>query len=278
MGLTIYKVDRTIAEHDGASVKLNKRHTEADTQIRFYVTDRPILLVLELQNGILPSHLRSGTYFEAFSSTISGGAKTGSLVLVKKQRHTKLTVTNLLMASDVPPGLIVTDFSAVLENAPKEKKNKRARPGRPFLKGKERAKKVNITLTPDDWALADTLGNGNVSAGIRSALRGMQKIAPGQHINNVQTWDINGKPIDVLTFADGRVLVVQPEGEALYDNEQKFWDEREAIGPLGRLNPLLMAAKSALARPGDLAPLHHLEKVVEAIEANIGDSKKEVAL
>jgi hypothetical protein len=95
------------------------------------------------------------------------------------KQHTKITVDMVLVLTPeqaqewaTTAGLKVESMAQILANAPRSDRagGARGEVGRKPVGGTERARPGSVSLLPDQWALAERLGDGVASVGIRRAL------------------------------------------------------------------------------------------------------------
>jgi hypothetical protein len=171
------KVDFPINPIDGAMVKTAER--TVDGQRRYYYAGAgPHRILFVMRNGQPIEALdEPNTYVKALVGWDPG---TADFVLPQHagKQHTKVTVDLLLTLTPEgaaefarAAGAEVESLAHILANAPRSDKAGGARGvvGRKRLAGGTQAR--TVTLTPEQWALAEQLGGGeNASAGIRRAL------------------------------------------------------------------------------------------------------------
>lgn len=171
------KVDFPINPIDGAIVKTAER--TVDGQRRYYYAGAgPHRILLVMRNGQpIESLDQDNTYVKVLIGWDPG---TADFVMPQHEgkQHTKVTVDLALTLTPADAELYATangveieSLAHILANAPRSDQAGGARGAvgrKPVAPGGTQPR--TVTLLPEQWALAERIGNGNVSAGIRMAL------------------------------------------------------------------------------------------------------------
>lgn len=114
-------------------------------------------------------------------------------------------------------GVMLQTMSGIIE---------RATP-KPEVVERRRTVSKSITLMAEDWEVASGLGDGNLSAGVRAALRDVKQRQDGQaqgQVRDMHVWPTKWGEVNVVDLTDGRRVGIWPSGEiAVYDSEAHLW-------------------------------------------------------
>ncbi len=171
------KVDFPINPIDGAIIKTAER--TVDGQRRYYYAGAgPHRILIVMRNGQPIETLdQDNTYIKALVGWDPG---TTDFVMPQHEgkQHTKITIdmTLVLVPADAElyaanNDIAIESLAHILANAPRSDQAGGARGAvgrKPVAPGGTQPR--TVTLLPEQWALAERIGNGNVSAGIRQAL------------------------------------------------------------------------------------------------------------